>query len=98
MVDDVDIEGVRGRWLAQGYGCDMWVDPPGQIWRDFVHQVDELVLVVEGELEMTVSGALRRMGPGDEVHIPAGAPHTVHNVGGCTARWLYGYRTRGASD
>jgi len=31
---------------------------------------------------------------GDEVFIPAPALHTVRNVGGTTARWLYGYRER----
>jgi hypothetical protein len=28
------------------------------------------------------------------VFIPARALHTVRNIGGTTARWLYGYRER----
>jgi len=83
---------VAVRWSQDGYSCNLWVDPPGQVWTDFVHPVDELVYVVEGELEMTVSGVTSRMVAGQECHIPAGAVHTLKNVGGVTARWLYGYR------
>jgi quercetin dioxygenase-like cupin family protein len=99
MTDAVDTEAVRRRWAAEGYGCDLWVDPPGQVWRDFVHPTDELVCVVEGEIEVEIDleagGRTDRLGPGGEVHIPAGAVHTVRNVGGVTARWLYGYRRAG---
>lgn len=91
----VDVAEVRERWLARGYGCDLWVDPPGQEWHDFVHRTDELVCVVEGVLEVIAEGRTARLAVGDEIHIPAGAVHTVRNVGGATARWLYGYRDTG---
>ena len=86
---------IAARWREQGYSCDLWVDPPGQVWADFVHDVDERVQVLEGELEMTSGGVTRRLGPGDETFIPAHAPHTVKNVGGTTACWLHGYRKSG---
>lgn len=89
-----DRQAVAARWAEQGYSCDLWVDPPGQVWAHFVHATDERVRVLAGELEVETGGATRRMGPGAECHIPAGQPHTVRNVGGTTARWLYGYRRR----
>lgn len=92
MAEAVDTEAVRRRWAAEGYGCDLWVDPPGQVWRDFVHPTDEMVCVVEGVIELETGGRADRLGPGAEARIPAGAVHTVRNVGGVTARWLYGYR------
>jgi quercetin dioxygenase-like cupin family protein len=70
----------------------MWTDPPGQVWVDFVHSVDELLMLVEGEIELSLSGRTWRPAPGEEVLIPAGVTHTVRNVGGTTSRWLYGYR------
>ncbi len=88
-----DVKEVEARWRADGYSCDLWVDSPGQVWSNFVHDVDEMVAVVEGVLEMTVAGEICRMEAGDEVFIPARAVHTVKNVGGTTARWLYGYRS-----
>jgi quercetin dioxygenase-like cupin family protein len=70
----------------------LWVDPPGQRWEDFVHATDELVLVVEGELEFEINGVISHPKIGEELFIPAGAVHSVRNIGSQTARWLYGYR------
>ena len=47
-------------WRQRGFSCALWTDPPGQVWADFVHPVDERLLPVEGELELT-----SRTGPGD---------------------------------
>jgi quercetin dioxygenase-like cupin family protein len=79
-------------WTARGFSCDLWVDPPGQRWEDFVHTTDELVLVLEGELEFEIDGEISQPETGEEIFIPAGAVHSVRNIGASTARWLYGYR------
>lgn len=79
-------------WARDGFSCDLWVDPPGQQWLDFVHRTDERVVVKEGTLEFEVEGARAMLGPGDEVFIPAGSRHSVWNRGSFTARWFYGYR------
>lgn len=91
--DSIDREGVAREWGGRGFSCDLWVDAPGQVWADFVHATDELVMVVEGEVEFEVDGVVHRPSPGEELLIPAGARHTVRNVGAITARWLYGYRS-----
>lgn len=79
-------------WQERGFSCDLWVDPPGQEWIDFVHDVDELVTLVAGEIEMELEGKTFRPAVGEEVFIPAHTSHTVRNVGDTPARWLYGYR------
>lgn len=83
---------VQRDWNARGFSCGLWVDQPGQAWEDYVHEMDELLMVLEGELELEIDGRTFRPGPGEEVFIPARARHSVRNVGGTTARWLYGYR------
>lgn len=83
---------VADDWADRGFSCDVWVDPPGQRWEDFVHPVDELVVVLEGTLEFEIDGEIRHPGTGEEVYIPAGAVHSVRNIGTSIARWLYGYR------
>jgi mannose-6-phosphate isomerase-like protein (cupin superfamily) len=88
----VEIEPVRRAWAARGFSCDLWIDPPGQVWTDFVHAVDELVMSVEGAIELVFGGARYRPAVGQELLIPARALHTVRNVGPGEARWLYGYR------
>lgn len=90
----LDLENVARAWAAEGFGCDLWVDPPGQQWLDFVHQTDERVVVKEGRIEFEVEGSRAMLGPGDEVFIPAGSRHSVWNRGSFTARWFYGYRRR----
>lgn len=86
---------VERDWRARGYECGIWVDPPGQEWADFVHSTDELLMVLEGRLELEMAGEIRRPLVGEEVLIPARVSHTVRNVGGTTAKWLYGYKIIG---
>lgn len=85
-------KGVAERFAALGFGCDIWRDQPGQIWADFVHDVDEIVMLIEGEIEVSFAGKTLRPGPGEEIMIPAGASYTVCNTGNTTNRWYYGYR------
>jgi len=83
---------VERAWRARGFSCGLWVDPPGQVWEGYVHGTDELLLVLEGELELEMQGRTFRPRMGEEVLIPARVSHSVRNVGGTTARWLYGYK------
>ena len=87
----VDQATVAADWRARGYTCGTFVDPPGRCWEDFVHDCNELVTVVEGGLEMVVSGETVTLEPGDEVFIPKGALHSVRNIHSGTSVWLYGY-------
>ena len=89
---NVNRQDVSRDWAARGFSCDLWVDPPGQRWEDFVHRTDELVIVLEGELEFEINGVISHPKIGEELYIPAGAVHSVRNIGNCIARWLYGYR------
>ena len=60
---------IRSDWESRGFGFEDRIDPPGQVWRDFVHDVDELVMLVEGEIELTFGGRTVRPGVGEEVSI-----------------------------
>jgi quercetin dioxygenase-like cupin family protein len=91
----VEIAKIKKDWSERGFSCDLWVDPPGQVWKDYVHPVDELLTVVEGNLEIEIEGRAFRPEAGQELLIPANARHTVRNLGRTTARWLYGYRKPG---
>lgn len=93
--EPVDQQAVAASWRSRGCSCDLWVDPPGQVWADFVHEVDELVMVVVGEVEFEIAGVTHRPEVGEELLITARARHTVRNVGGTESRWLYGYARRG---
>jgi Mannose-6-phosphate isomerase len=82
---------VAAEWRACGYSCDLFVDPPGRAWMNFVHHRNELVAVAEGRLEVTVDGELFVAEPGDEIFIPRGTRHSLRNIYPAATRWLYGY-------
>jgi quercetin dioxygenase-like cupin family protein len=87
----VERAAVADDWGARGFSCGLFVDPPGREWRDYVHSMNELLTVTDGELELTVAGESFRVRPGDEVFIPRRALHSVKNVHAGETRWLYGY-------
>lgn len=88
----VDQAAIERSWRERGFSCGLWVDPPGQVWADYVHETDELVMVVNGDVEFEIDGQAHRPAAGEEVLIPARARHTVRNLGRSESRWLYGYR------
>jgi quercetin dioxygenase-like cupin family protein len=92
FVPTVNREKVAADWAARGFSCDLWTDAPGQRWEDFTHATDELVTVLEGQMEFEIAGQVHHPQPGQELVIPAGILHSARNIGGSTARWLYGYK------
>jgi quercetin dioxygenase-like cupin family protein len=89
----MNIDVTRSNWRSRGFSCDVWTDPPGQTWEDYTHAVDELVMVLQGEVEFEINGKVFRPASGEELLIPAGNLHSVRNTGKTTSRWLYGYKT-----
>ncbi|MDP6506692.1 MAG: cupin domain-containing protein [Planctomycetota bacterium] len=83
---------VRADWNRRGFSCDLWTDPPGQVWSDFVHATDEIVMVLEGEVEFEVAGQKSTPAIGEEVLIPAGEKHSARTSNSGGSKWLYGYR------
>lgn len=88
----MDYSKVKTDWQKQGFSCGIWTDPPGQVWSNYVHDTDELIMLKEGELELSFSGQTFRPQIGEEVLIPAGERHTVVNIGKSINRWYYGYK------
>lgn len=87
----LDRDKVAQDWGQRDYSCDVFTDPPGCEWNDFVHATNELVTVVDGRLKLTIGGKEIIAEPGDEVFIPKGVHHSVKNISSATTCWLYGY-------
>ena len=88
----MDRDSVKADWAERGFSCELWTDRPGQIWADFTHETDELVMLLEGELLLEFMGQTIIAEVGKEVLIPAKENHTVKNIGDCQNYWLYGYK------
>ena len=85
-------EQIKKDWNLRGYSFGIFKDPPGQVWANFVHRTDELVVLAEGEIEIEIEGKSQQPQIGDEVFIPAQAVHTVRNIGSTNNVWYYGYK------
>ena len=72
---------IKQNWNSRGYSFGVFRDPPGQVWADFVHRTDELVVLAEGEIEVEIEGKAKRFQIGDMVFIPANAVHSYSIVG-----------------
>ena len=83
---------IRTEWSRRGFSFEYWIDPPGQVWRDFLQDVDELLVLVEGEIEVDLEGKIARPAVGEEIVIAAGIRHTVSNTGNAPNRWCFGYK------
>jgi len=90
----MDTKQVQHNWQQRGFSCGIWTDPPGQIWSNYVHDTDELIMLLEGEIELSFQGTTFRPQVGEEFLIPAREVHTVINIGKTTNRWYYGYQKR----
>ena len=79
----VDETQVANDWRKRGYDCEHKLDEPGTELVDYLHDVDELHVVLE-------DGTLHP-DPGEEIFVPAGALHTVRNIGTSPLRRLRGH-------
>ena len=62
---------IKQDWHSRGYSFGVFHDTPGQVWADFVHRTDELVVLAEGEIEVEIEGKAERFQIGEMVFIPA---------------------------
>jgi quercetin dioxygenase-like cupin family protein len=72
-----------------GIGLHISSLPPGQAPHPPHHHVhEEMMLVREGTLECTVSGATTRIGPGGVFYVASNDEHGIKNVGDVTAQYF----------
>jgi mannose-6-phosphate isomerase-like protein (cupin superfamily) len=81
-------------WKSRGFSFGVWEDPAGQRWEGYVHEVNELFMVVEGDVELEMKGQKLRPKSGEEILIPVHTTHSVQTSLAAGSRWLYGYRVR----
>ena len=85
-------DSIKKNWTSRGYSFGIFQDPPKQVWANFVHKTDELVVLAEGEIEIEIEGKVHQLRIREEVFIPANASHTVRNIGSKENVWYYGYK------
>lgn len=79
-------------WRKRGFTCGIWDDPPGQVWIDFQYDNDELIMLLDGEMELIIDGKVYYPKLYEEFFIPAGTKHSIKNIGTTSSRWFYGHK------
>jgi hypothetical protein len=69
----VDMELVAYDWRARGFTCDLWTDPPSQLWSGLTSQTDGVFMLVSGEVVIELDGQLVRPVAGQEVFLQLSA-------------------------
>jgi len=84
-IDGYVFDGIEGSQMA------FWTCAAARETKEHVHPFDEYAVVVAGRYRLVVGGDVHDLGPGDEIHIPAGTPvsgwceagtRTIHAFGG----------------
>ncbi|MEQ9001017.1 MAG: cupin domain-containing protein [Coleofasciculus sp. B1-GNL1-01] len=81
-------------WQNKGFICEIWTSPPGGGWSDPGHEGDEVFIVLEGEMEISLEGNKYRPKIGEEFFVPAYKSHATLNTGKVTNRfyWIHSYK------
>lgn len=87
----IDLKQIEKSWRERGFSFGVWTDPPGRTWEGYVHETDELFMVLEGDVELEMQGKKLSPKVGEEILIPAKEVHSVRTKGDSGSRWLYGY-------
>jgi quercetin dioxygenase-like cupin family protein len=72
------LAGWHGRfWRSEHMSFAHYTVEAGSFIHEHQHPHEEVWLVIEGELEVTVAGETRKAGPGCVAVVPSDAPHSV---------------------
>ena len=95
-MDYANIEKIKSDWENRGFTCKTSSTPSGDVWSSPGHETDEVLILLEGEIEISYQGKTFHPSIGEEVLIPANEPHTVINPGKTENKmyWIYGYEFR----
>ena len=81
-------------WKERGYSFDVGDIKVGDGVDRAVHDnKDELVVIVSGELEVTIDTNTFHPELGQEIFIPAKATHSLKNIGLVDSKICYGYKS-----
>lgn len=83
---------LAGPWNgAQGFTTGVSTQPPGTQIRFHSHNVDEAVVVLQGEALFEAEGESHRLKPFDTTFVPTGVSHRFANLGSGVMRILWVY-------
>ena len=65
---------------------------PGTHYKDFIHDVDEIVWILRGDARVDVGGESVALSGGDRVLVPRNTRHSLEVLGRQTLYWLAAFK------
>ncbi len=91
----MNIEELKKDWRERGFSFGTGTIKAGDAVDEAFHEdQDELVLMESGEYEFIIDGEKFIQHGNIEVHIPAGAVHSIKNIGARDAIIYFGYKAK----
>ncbi|HXZ13199.1 MAG TPA: cupin domain-containing protein [Candidatus Sulfotelmatobacter sp.] len=86
----MDAHALEKQLHAEGFSHTfVWQDDPDAFYPDHTHRTLTAHIILDGEMNLTVSGKPQTLRPGDRCDVPAGAIHSARmGLRGC--RYLIG--------
>ena len=91
----MNIEELEEDWTERGFSFGIGTIKAGDAVDEAFHEdKDELVLMEGGEYEFTIDSKSFKQNGNVEVLIPAGAVHSIRNLGQKDSRIYFGYKAK----
>lgn len=91
----MNIDDLEKKWTDKGFSFGVGTIKSGDAVDEAVHDnKDEMVLMEPGEYEFIIGSESFIQKGAIEVLIPAGAKHTIKNIGPNDSKIYYGYRAK----
>lgn len=86
---DVSYARLSANFEDQKFNAVEVVLPPGCQAESLVHDGEEFIYVLEGNISMSLDGVEHELGPGDTIHFPSSIRHRWHNASNKPARLIW---------
>lgn len=91
----MNIEELEKNWTERGFSFGVGTIKAGDAVEEAFHEdMDELVLMENGEYEFTIDNNSFKQNGDVEVLIPAGSLHSIKNMGQRDSKIYFGYKAR----
>ena len=79
--EQISVKRLTDELGAEQVRANIWTVAEGSMLKHVHREQEELYLVLDGAAEITVDGAVYKLGERDTLAVPAGAEHQLTNVG-----------------
>jgi quercetin dioxygenase-like cupin family protein len=97
---ELGLEKLRQEWEPKGFKCELYKTEPGEFWSNPGHKTDEYIILIEGEVQVSLRDTVYRPAVGELFKTPAHTPHKFGNPGETVnyVYWIYAFNWKWNKD